>query len=241
MNDFTVTEAHVRELFGTRNLSAEESRYLNYHAKRLAYTTHFVQSVANQSETPLKILDVGPHFLSFSIKNLVQPRPLLYTMGFANYHLFPESQTEKHIELDLNECESLPENAIEERFDLIVISETIEHLYTSPKIIFAFLAKLLTDNPGAGILVQTPNAVNIYKRIKMLLGRNPYELIRTDRTNPGHFREYTMNELIDYGQEAGFTIGLHEYCSYWPIRNPLIRVMSIIPSFKEGISIFLKK
>lgn len=241
MNDLRISVDNVRQLFGTLQLSAEESRYLGYHSKRLAYTANFVQSVANTAQAPLKILDVGPHFLTFSIKHLVQPTPLMYTMGFANYHLFPENQTVKHFELDLNTCESMPENAIEERFDLIVISETIEHLYTSPKIIFAFLGKLLTNKPGSGILVQTPNAVNLYKRIKLACGRNPYELIRTDRTNPGHFREYTMDELINYGKEAGFTIGFHEYCDYWHIQNPLIRAMNGIPSFREGITIFLKR
>jgi hypothetical protein len=236
-----VTAENVKQLFSTLDLSAEEQKYLRYHLNRLAYTANFVQSVANTSATPLKILDIGPHFLTFCIASLVQPRPVMYTMGFLNEHLFPLRLAEKHIELDLNECESLPGNAIDIKVDLIVFSETIEHLYTSPKVIFPFLYKLLSDKPGAGILIQTPNAVAIYKRLKLALGKNPYELIRTDRTNPGHFREYTMEELKNYGREAGFTIGLNEYCNYWPIGNPLIRAANIIPSFREGMTIFLQK
>jgi hypothetical protein len=241
MPDLKITEDSVQQLFSTLDLSTEEKRYLDYHTRRLAYSTTKVQELVSTSETPVKILDIGPHFLTYCLLHLVQPKPQIYTMGFVNEHLFPSHLAEKHFELDLNNCESVPADTIGTKFDLIVFSETIEHLYTSPKIVLGFLSGLLSNRQGAGILIQTPNAAFIRKRIQLLFGRNPYELIRTDRTNPGHFREYTMAELIKYGTEAGFTIGPHEYCNYWTVENPLFRLSSIIPSFRLGMTIFLKK
>ena len=46
-------------------------------------------------------------------------------------------------------------------------------------------------------MVSTPNALWLKHRIKLLMGRHPYELIREDKGNPGHFREYTAGELGD--------------------------------------------
>jgi hypothetical protein len=42
--------------------------------------------------------------------------------------------------------------------------------------------------------------------LKLLVGRNPYEQIRTDRSNPGHFREYTAGELQRILNQSGFAM-----------------------------------
>lgn len=241
MNPLSITSDQVLELFKSFELSAEENKYLDYHVKRFTYTVNQVQQIANKSTSRLSILDIGPHMLTYCILKLVQPVPVISTMGFLNERLFPLKLAEKHIELDLNDCMSVSRNTIVDRFDLIIFSETIEHLYTSPETILGFLSGLLKNEPGSGILIQTPNAVNIRKRFKMLLGRNPYELIRTDRTNPGHFREYTMKELEQYGKDAGFQTGFADYCNYWPISNPFIRLANLVPSFRQGMTVFLKK
>ncbi len=89
-------------------------------------------------------------------------------------------------------------------YDIIVFAEVIEHLYTAPELVLAYLKDLLV--PGGVLLVQTPNAVALRKRAKLLLGRNPFERIRTDRSNPGHFREYTLSELREILLGAGFAI-----------------------------------
>ena len=127
------------------------------------------------------------------------------------------------------------------QFDLITFCETIEHLYTSPTLVLAFLKGLLRPGPGVGILIQTPNAASLLKRRDLLLGRNPNELIRTQRTNPGHFREYTMNELLNYAAEAGLTVWHAEYCSYWPAKGPVQRLLEGIPSLRQGITILLTR
>jgi hypothetical protein len=49
----------------------------------------------------------------------------------------------------------------------------------------------------------------------MLLGKNPFEMIRTTLDNPGHFREYTINEMTSIAQEAGFQIRNVECRNYY--------------------------
>ncbi len=52
----------------------------------------------------------------------------------------------------------------------------------------------------------TPNGVSLGKRIGILMGSNPYDLISEDINVPLHFREYTMNELAQYSSQAGFSV-----------------------------------
>ena len=89
-------------------------------------------------------------------------------------------------------------------YDVIVMAEVIEHLYVSPLSVLSFLRTLL--RPAGVLIIQTPNAVALHKRIEMLAGRNPFEEIREERNNPGHFREYTRRELEDVVRSAGLRV-----------------------------------
>jgi 2-polyprenyl-3-methyl-5-hydroxy-6-metoxy-1,4-benzoquinol methylase len=89
-------------------------------------------------------------------------------------------------------------------YDVIVFAEVLEHLYTAPELVLGYLRERLA--PGGLLLVQTPNAVALRKRARLLLGTHPYERIRVDRENPGHFREYTAGELRELLTGAGFAI-----------------------------------
>jgi len=76
------------------------------------------------------------------------------------------------------------------------------------------------------------------KRINMLMGINPYELIRVERNNPGHFREYTMQELLRYGLEQNLSVWRKEYCNYWASTNKVFNFLEkAIPSFRRGITL----
>ena len=103
------------------------------------------------------------------------------------------------------------------------------------------MLKELLSSDGS-IFIQTPNAVTLRARLKLLAGRNPYELIRVDRVNPGHFREYTMKELITYAEQTGFKVDSAEFCNYWPLSIPVLKqIENLIPSFRQGISIQIKR
>jgi SAM-dependent methyltransferase len=89
-------------------------------------------------------------------------------------------------------------------YDVIVMAEVIEHLYTAPTLVLRYLHSLLAE--GGVLVVQTPNAVALHKRMKMLVGRHPFEKIREEAANPGHFREYTRTELAAAAEAAGFRV-----------------------------------
>ena len=101
-------------------------------------------------------------------------------------------------------------------YDAIIFAEVMEHLHTSPRLVLQYLTSLL--RPGGILIVQTPNAVALPRRVKMLLGWNPFELIRDDASNPGHFREYTADELCNYAVTVGLSVESIECRSYFDYR-----------------------
>lgn len=54
--------------------------------------------------------------------------------------------------------------------------------------------------------------------MRMLLGRNPYELLRDDPSDSGHIREYTGRELRGFAEEAGFEVRDSHYHAYFDNR-----------------------
>ena len=113
----------------------------------------------------------------------------------------------------------------------------------------AFVALRSLLNPGGVILLQTPNAAEVMNRVALLWGRNPYERLRMTPLNPGHFREYTLDELVDDGGAAGLEAIFSEYRDYFPaqavegfhpVRFLLDRARSLVPSFRAGITAAFK-
>jgi SAM-dependent methyltransferase len=167
---------------------AEWSWYLDYHARRYATLMEVVASVAAQ-----RVLNVGPMFETHLLRST---GATVDTLGFANPPFAPR-EGERHIEADLNQLTSDGD----ESYDAIVMAEVIEHLHTSPVLVLRDLASWL--RPGGTLIVQTPNAVALHKRVRMAAGRNPLEPIREDASNPGHFHEYTLAELTGAARAAG--------------------------------------
>jgi hypothetical protein len=74
------------------------------------------------------------------------------------------------------------------------------------------------------------------------MGRNPYEPIRENSMNPGHFREYTLRELVAFGEEAGLTTVRHWRHNYFLSGSKknrlLVRAEAAVPrSLRQGLTI----
>ncbi|MFD1140372.1 class I SAM-dependent methyltransferase [Larkinella insperata] len=182
--------------------------YTLYHAQRYATLLDLLNRFANPQSS---LLDIGVSRFTEIVRNHFD-RPV-DTLGFDK-----EGPTRygNHYFFNLNDCQ-FPDRYRKDlpQYGAIVMAEVLEHLYTSPLLVYPFLKSIL--KPNGILIVQTPNAVAIHKRIKMILGKNPYELIRIQHDNPGHFREYTAEELFDYGEQVGLPpthISFNNYFDY---------------------------
>ncbi len=117
-----------------------------------------------------------------------------------------------HIQFDLLNSRTISDWPDCGRFDLIVFSEVIEHLDIAPEYVLAFLRSLLSDE--GLLLCSTPNAADLAKRVRLALGRNPYERIRLYSANPGHVREYTKRELREIAGRVGLRWMNHSYVNW---------------------------
>jgi 2-polyprenyl-3-methyl-5-hydroxy-6-metoxy-1,4-benzoquinol methylase len=126
----------------------------------------------------------------------------------------------------------------------VIAAEVIEHVHTAPELVFRFLATLL--RPGGRLIVQTPNAAALPHRIELLFGRNPFERIRLDPNDPGHYREYTVDELLAIGRGAGLAVTDWTVQNYFapvrPFARMYARVAPFLPSrLRAGITVSYRK
>lgn len=174
------------------------SGYLAYHAPRYAFLLRLLSQCGLAANS--RILDIGPSKLTSLIRERF--RITVDTLGFGPDQIETFGH---HFEFDLNMTQDEARRRRDlPTYDFVVMAEVIEHLHTAPEIVLDYVRSLVA--PGGVLILQTPNAASLPKRIKLLLGRNPYERIRRETRDPGHFREYTLAELRSILTGAGFSV-----------------------------------
>lgn len=187
-----------------------DAGYRAFHAPRYAYLLGLLESLGVNEGT--RILDIGASHLTDRLRDRFNVR--VDTLGFG-----ADSRGERgdHYEFDLNRAQErsawrtdLP------KYDVIVMAEVLEHLHVAPQLSLGFVKSLLAT--GGRLVLQTPNAASLTKRIRLLIGRNPYEMIRPDPNNPGHFREYTVSELRALANDVGLNVERCKTAFYFDAR-----------------------
>lgn len=211
----------------------EERVYLRTHSRRY----DFLLEALKRAPRFARLLDVGPSYESELIRDAF-PSARVDTLGFHDIR-FPLREGEIHTELDLNH---VGETDLEP-YDVIVCAEVIEHLYISPLHLLRMFRSIV--QPNGRVILQTPNAAALSRRFWLLVGRNPFELLREDLHQAGHFREYTLAELALLAQQAGFVVAHAERQNYfltgsWKNRL-LVHAGFLLPSsLRQGITLELR-
>lgn len=214
---------------------AEVEAYRRYHARRFAVLCDEVARAAGRPGA--RILDVGPNLQTALLRERL-PAARVDTLGFA-HPLVPPREGERHVEIDLNDAARGVGERGEERHDAVVLAEVIEHLHAPAEDVLGYLSSWL--RPGGTLVLQTPNAVALHKRLRMLAGVNPFEPIRRSRANPGHFHEFTLRELDAAARRAGLDPAGVIAANYFGERTPGARAYRALgrvlpPSLRHGIT-----
>jgi len=219
-------------------LRGSERSYFRYHAQRYRELVCTLRSLLGDVIPSPRILVVGPGYEVRLLQHLLDAR--IDTIGLGAHAM---DDVERHVEFDLRDIgrgSTLPPLR---EYDAIVVAEVIEHLPLPPEAVLGPLAELLA--PGGVLLVQTPNAARLDNRWKLMRGRNPFERMRGDASNPGHMREYTAPELSEIGRAAGLIPLVTTHHNYFgsggahPHLHALYeRWERVVPSrLREGITI----
>ena len=204
--------------------------YRRTHERRYALLLKLVRELS-----PERILVVGPSHESVLLRDVAP----VDTLGWDD-HRCPRVDGEQHTEHDLND----PNYPGLDPHDVVVCSEVIEHLHVPPKGLLRSFAQALT--PEGHLVLQTPNATSLPKRLRILVGRNPYEPLRDEPRNPGHFHEYTVSELREAMAAAGLEVTrlvTANYFDHGSPQNRLFRAVGpILPrTLREGITIVAQR
>jgi hypothetical protein len=220
--------------------------YADYHTKRFEFLENKIIELSTEfGREKTEILEVGRGPFTNRLRKRFSK---ITTMGFpiqrsviANIESTPDSVP--HLVFDLNETQSPEKWITVPAFQIIIFAEVIEHLTTAPEHVLAFLRTCLTST--GVIICQTPNAASFHNRIKLLVGRNPYDRILLDNRDPAHFREYTKAELIEIAHKVGLEVVHHSYENYFGFEKKITKWIDIftgwIPQFRRGQTIVFRR
>lgn len=211
----------LNELLSSVRLSIVDKRELEYfliHQDRYRIVLEHIQKL--QLPKGAKILDVGcypPHMFT-----------ALQNMGYQLYGISSTHEPVKNrnvVVLNI-EKDKLPFKP--EAFDLVLFSEVMEHLVGNP-LVYLEKFRIILKKSGT-LLVTTPNAAGIHKRIFSLLGKSTYfpiEQAYSTKLDDGslyhrHNREYTKAELEEIMAKAGFrSVSVNAIGVYGPFREKI--------------------
>ncbi|MBI4136788.1 class I SAM-dependent methyltransferase [Candidatus Roizmanbacteria bacterium] len=167
-----------------------------------------------------RVLDIGCYPLH--LFTALQREPFEFKMnGIASNH---EPVTEENIAQLNIEKEKLPFK--KETFDLVLMTEVVEHLTVDPRAYLTEVKRVLKNN--GYLLITTPNAAHLKNRMKLLSGKSAHfpleQLLETNVDDESiyfrHNREFTMEELKMILQSAKYEIRDSKYESFYtPFRE----------------------
>jgi len=94
---------------------------------------------------------------------------------------------------------------VTERFDLVVLTEVIEHIPQPPYIVFGRIAAYL--KPGGVLFLTTPNGHRLRNLVRMALGREILDIYRYPEPGEalGHQHEYRLRQMLWQVVRAGYS------------------------------------
>jgi SAM-dependent methyltransferase len=148
----------------TASIRGTDTGYRAFHAPRYRFLLELIDRYA---PAPVRVLDIGlSPFTTLLRAHLDRP---IDSLGLEPASRLADGA---HYQFDLNALDAghagRPPLA---GYDVIVYAEVLEHLHTPPLPVLRFLHDALA--PNGVLLLQTPNAASLFKRVRLLFGIQP--------------------------------------------------------------------
>jgi len=134
-------------------------------------------------------------------------------------------------------------------FDMLMMHDVLEHLHDSPREVLNSLLALV--KPGGLFFMTVPNAVNIRKRIAVLLGRTNLPPFEDYYWYPGpwrgHVREYTRADTVKLADVLGLEVVELRSCHHMLRRVPAVArpiylaLTRVFPAWRDSWMLVARK
>lgn len=152
------------------------------------------------------------------------------------------------INFELSDGQSLPDFA-PDSFDAIMLCDVLEHLHNSPRDLLNGLLPSLRE--GGHLLISVPNAVNLRKRLGVLLGKTNLPNYASFYWHPGnwrgHVREYVYNDLALLAEYLNLETVVLRGCDHMLARLPRFArsayaaLTNLCPTTKDSLLLLARK
>ncbi len=184
-----------------------------YNQKYLIYRNFYNPYLLNMVPPGSKVLDVGCNGGQFGKILQEKNHCIVYGVDISSAAVNDAKQLLKAAEtMDITHD---PFPFIEEKFDIIVFGDVLEHIPDPLDVLRKFTVYL---NSGGSILLSLPNVANISIRLKLLIGKWDYK--PSGILDETHLRFFTLKSIKDLMLKADL----------------IIKKMEISPGFSFGIS-----
>ena len=196
------------------------------------------------------VLEVGvSEFIMFykyffpGIRLVTADRPL-EDNGFEPSYCLEKGGAERHYPIDLNGSDLSPRYGTPPLgyFDYVVCTEVLEHLIVNPVEFLASLLALLSA--GGKLYLTTPNFFrkeNLQKIAQRINPQMVYSKRGGNKDAHHHFREFAMQELLDFVDEAGGKTIVHYFSSCWDAVDPQNPGTSDPPEQRSNLVLLIQK
>ena len=168
-----------------------------------------VSRVIKDKKEVKNILDVGCGFGLLS-KELKKTYPKLDLYGIENAKEVSHSSQKilKLLQCNIEDMALIKRKLKSQKFDIIIFSDVLEHLYDPVGVIKSYKSLLKQDGT---IVLSVPNIANIYSRIALLFGYFNYS--ETGVMDKTHIRFFNRKNLKQLAKESDLKIVSQKYDS----------------------------
>jgi len=187
----------LKKILEQYTLNDEDTEYLKTHFERfgimLDKLEHLLKSGYHVANIGMSTFDPAANYITQKVGATYSC--IIPNKDYLEYFHNSLYENINIIEFDLKN-NHVPEEIIG-KFDIVMLLETIEHMLYSDELILKNVASVMRK--GGTLMFSVPNAVEVGKRIRTLMGKNPYwtkdKIINGVYGGYGHIREYTLDEI----------------------------------------------